>query len=109
MHQRDTLQGEIDDLQREILDLKTSSSVAPIVKCYEHETWLRSAGWVTIFFKEGSQPIITTFSTGTNASVLPLTPTKLNGVDIQSASFYSQSEIFLRIISTRPIDHVTLA
>lgn len=109
MRQRDDLQTEIADLQREIMDLKTASSVAPIVLCYEFETWLNSAGWITIFFKDGKQPVITEFSTGTFASVMPLTPTKLNGVDIQSVSVYSQSQIFLRILSTRPIDHVTKA
>lgn len=109
MHQRDDLQTEIADLQREIMDLKTASSVAPIVKCYEFEKWMNSAGWITIFFYDGEQPIITEFSTGSFASIMPLTPTKIEGVDAQSVAVYSQSQILLRILSTRPIHHVTNA
>lgn len=112
MRQRDILQDEIKDLQREILELKTSSDLSTLIKWYETGVQMTYAGYITIFFKSGEQPIITEITSGgygSGFSCLLMTPTELNGVDVQSASIYSQSSVYLTIKSTRPIDHVTRA
>ena len=108
MHHEDLLQGEIKDLQREILALKHSSNVAPLVKCYYGGESGGGDQWFSIFFKEGEAPIMTEI-VAPGASVMALTPTTLNGVDVQSVHLTSQSSTFMDVFSTRPIDHITRA
>ena len=112
MHQRDILQDEIKNFQKEIIELKASSDLSALIKWYEAGVQMTYAGYITIFFKNGNQPIITEITSGgygSGFSCLLMTPTTLNGVDIQSASIYSQSSVYITIKSTRPIDHITRA
>lgn len=106
MHHEDLLQGEIEDLQREILALKHSADVAPLVKTYVVEYYGGGDEWIKVYFKEGNSPILTEFSEY-GASISPLTPTIENGVPVQSVHIASQSLIAMNILSTRPIDHIT--
>lgn len=108
MHHEDLLQGEIEDLQREILALKHSSNVAPLVKCYYGGEYGGGDQWFSIFFKEGDAPIMTEI-VAPGCTITALTPTQLNGVDIQSVHLMSQSSTFMDVFSTRPIDHITRA
>lgn len=107
MHHEDLLQGEIEDLQREILALKHSSNVIPFVKSYLSGD-SGSNGWYSIIFKPGESPIMTEIS-APGASVTALTPTKINGVDVQSVQLMSQSWVSMIVYSTRPVDHITRA
>lgn len=109
MHHEDLLQGEIKDLEREILALKNSANVAPYVKCYVGgESTAGGDEWLTIFFKDGDAPIITEI-VAPGCTITALTPTQLNGVDIQSVHLTSQSWGVMDVYSTRPIDHITRA
>lgn len=107
MHHEDLLQGEIEDLQREILALKNSSNVIPFVKSYLGGEG-GSNGWYSIIFEPGEAPIMTEII-APGASVTALTPTTINGVDVQSVRLASQSYVSMFVYSTRPIDHITRA
>lgn len=108
MHHEDLLQGEIKDLQREILALKESANVIPLVRCYFSGDQGGGDEWYTIFFEDGESPVMTEI-VAPGASVTALTPTVLNGVDIQSVHLTSQSVTYMDVYSTRPIDHITRA
>lgn len=105
MRQLNSLQGEIADLEREIMDLKTSADASPDVLCHWMPVWARASGIYSINFLPGDNEIMTE-CLSEDATITIMSPEKRYTspdvyIETQNIMVKAQSECALIIMSNR--------
>lgn len=91
------LQALIEDLEREIIDLKTSHKASPVVKTFYSSITPSSNAPITITYGDGNQDIITDIYA--DAAVIL---SDVSG-NTQTMYFTAQAPVEVQVVSTRPI------
>lgn len=101
MEDSKTIQQLIEQMEREIHDLKTATKKAPTIKTFWYSYKTRGRTNITITYADGPQPIV---SNAYCWDVIELGPV----VNNKQTMFYSgQADIDVWIVATRPILSVT--
>ena len=95
------IQDMIAEMEREIIDLKTSHSIAPVVKTFYDSITPSSTDPITISYGEGENDIITDVYTDADAVLGEVSD------NTQQIFFSSQASLDVIVVSTRPILSIT--
>lgn len=95
------IQHLLEDIEREIIDLKTAHSISPVVKTFYGSILPSSLSPITITYEDGVNDIITDVYTDADA-VLGVVSS-----NTQQIYFSSQAAVDVIVVSTRPILSIT--
>lgn len=95
------VQGLLENLEREIIDLKTSHSVSPVVGTFYASITPSSTSPITITYEDGANAIITDIYSDATAILGTVSS------NTQTIYFSSQAATKLTVVSTRPILSIT--
>lgn len=91
------IQHLLEDMEREIIDLKTAHKASPAVKTFQASITPSSLDPITITYESGTNAIITDVYTDADAVL-----GELSG-NTQQIFFSSQAALDVVVVSTRPI------
>lgn len=101
MEDYETLQQLLEQLEREIKDLKTSHSLSPSVKTFSSTITPTSTGTLTITYSVGQSPIISDSYTYSNSILSTISN------NTQKLFYNGQASMPVMVASTRPILSIT--
>lgn len=101
MEDSKTIQQLIEQMEREIHDLKTASKKSPVIKTFWLSYMTQGRSDITITYADGPQPIITNVYSWSTVELGPV-------VDNKQIIFYSgYTDTYVWVASTRPILSIT--